>query len=65
VTWTNTCGPLFGNTIATLQVDGRRAEVYFEQPRGQTELEEVGRVTLSRADTDQMEADEPVSRSAG
>ena len=47
VTWTNTCGPLFGNTIATMQVDGRRAEVYFEQPRGQTELEEVGRVTLS------------------
>ena len=48
VTWANTCGPLFGNTIATLQVSGRRAEVYFEQPRGPSVLDEVGRVTLSR-----------------
>ncbi len=65
VTWTNTCGPLFGNTIATLQVDGRGAEVYFEQPRGQTELEEVGRITLSRPDTGEMAADERISRSVG
>jgi phosphodiesterase/alkaline phosphatase D-like protein len=50
VTWTNTCGPLFGNTIATLEIDGRHAEVYFEQPRGQAELTEVGRVTLSDGD---------------
>jgi phosphodiesterase/alkaline phosphatase D-like protein len=48
LTWTNTCGPLFGNTIATLQVQGRAAEVYFEQPRAQAVLDEVGRVTLSR-----------------
>ena len=48
LSWANTCGPLFGNTIATLQVDGRSAEVFFEQPRGSDALEEVGRVPLSR-----------------
>ncbi len=47
VTWTNTCGTLFGNTISTVEVDGRRAEVHFEQPCGQGALKEVGRVTLS------------------
>ena len=48
LSWANTCGPLFGNTIATLQVDGRSAEVLFEQPRGPVVLDEVGRVQLSR-----------------
>lgn len=48
LSWTNTCGPLFGNTIATLLVDGRGAEVLFEQPRGTAALDEVGRVRLSR-----------------
>ena len=48
LSWANTCGPLFGNTIATLQVDGRSAEVLFEQPRGSDALDEVGRVPLSR-----------------
>src|SRR6478752_2311930 len=48
LSWANTCGPLFGNTIATLQVDGRSAEVFFEQPRGSDALDEVGRVPLSR-----------------
>ena len=48
LSWANTCGPLFGNTIATLQVDGRSAEVLFEQPRGPVVLDEVGRVPLSR-----------------
>ena len=47
LSWTNTCGPLFGNTIATLRVDGRDAEVFFEQPRGPSTLDEVGRVPLS------------------
>ena len=47
LSWTNTRGPLFGNTIATLQVDGRSAEVLFEQPRGSDALEEVARVPLS------------------
>jgi hypothetical protein len=48
LSWANTCGPLFGNTVATLQVDGRSAEVLFEQPRGPDVLDEVGRVALSR-----------------
>ncbi|MCV7300112.1 alkaline phosphatase family protein [Mycobacterium barrassiae] len=47
LTWTNVCGPLFGNTIATLEVDGRNADVFFEQPRRTTSLEEVGRVSLT------------------
>ncbi|MDT5091435.1 MAG: hypothetical protein QOH60_798 [Mycobacterium sp.] len=48
LSWANTCGPLFGNTIATMHVDGRNAEVLFEQPRGSDALEEVGRVALTR-----------------
>lgn len=48
LSWSNTCGPLFGNTIATLLLDGRSAEVLFEQPRGTAALVEVGRVRLSR-----------------
>ena len=48
LSWVNTCGPVFGNTIATLQVDGRRAEVLFEQPRGSDTLDEVAHVMLSR-----------------
>ena len=49
LSWTNTCGPLFGNTIATFRVDGRNAEVFFEQPLGSGSLDEVGRVSLSRS----------------
>jgi phosphodiesterase/alkaline phosphatase D-like protein len=49
MSWTNICGPLFGNTIATLRVDGRDAEALFEQPRGPAELEVVGRVSLNRS----------------
>jgi hypothetical protein len=47
LSWANTCGPLFGNTIATLQVDGRSAEVLFEQPRGPALMDEVCRVALT------------------
>jgi hypothetical protein len=47
LSWSNTCGPLFGNTIATMQVNGRSAQVYFEQPRSPNALDEVGRVRLS------------------
>ena len=32
VTWERRCGPLFGNTIATLEIEGRSARVLFEQP---------------------------------
>jgi hypothetical protein len=48
LTWRDVCGPLFGNTIATVAVNGRDAEVFFEQPRKTTTLEEVGRVSLNR-----------------
>jgi PhoD-like phosphatase len=47
LSWANTRGPLFGNTIATLQMDGHSAEVLFEQPRGPGVLDEVGRAPLS------------------
>ena len=39
---------LFGNTIATLEINDRDAEVFFEQPRRTTTLEEAGRVSLNR-----------------
>jgi len=32
VTWRRLAGPLFGNTIATLELEGRSARVLFEQP---------------------------------
>jgi hypothetical protein len=47
LSWANTCGPLFGNTIATLRVDGHSAEV-LRAARGPVVLDEVGRVPLSR-----------------
>lgn len=46
VNWTNTAGPVFGNTIATLLLSGREAEVLFEQPDTSTELREVARIPL-------------------
>jgi phosphodiesterase/alkaline phosphatase D-like protein len=52
LTWTNVCGPLLGNTIATLEINGRGAEVLFEQPSRTTALEEVGRVRLNPAADD-------------
>jgi phosphodiesterase/alkaline phosphatase D-like protein len=47
VSWTNTAGPVFGNTIATLLISGRDAEALFEQPTGDDGLEEVARVPLN------------------
>jgi phosphodiesterase/alkaline phosphatase D-like protein len=47
VSWTNTAGPVFGNTIATLQISGRDAEAIFEQPSGDDALEQVARVPLN------------------
>ena len=40
---------VLGNTIATVQIDGSSAQVFFEQPRRSATLEEAGRVSLSRA----------------
>ncbi|MFR9802320.1 alkaline phosphatase D family protein [Pseudonocardia sp. RS010] len=48
--WDRVGTPLFGNHIATLLVDGRRAEVLFEKPRSASALDERARVTLSAKD---------------
>jgi hypothetical protein len=47
VTWERLAGPLFGNLIATLDIDGRRAEVVFEQPRSAASLCELARLELT------------------
>ena len=46
-TWTKLAGPLFGNMIATLELDDRRATVWFEQPRTAASLTELARLTLT------------------
>ncbi|WP_422747960.1 alkaline phosphatase D family protein [Mycobacterium sp. WMMD1722] len=48
VSWNNSAGPLFGNTIATLSISGRHAEVLFEQPSGEDGIDEVARVALGQ-----------------
>ncbi len=47
VSWERLAGPLFGNTIATLDIDGLRAEVLFEQPRSSAALVERARLDLT------------------
>jgi hypothetical protein len=47
VDWEKVAGPLFGNTIATLSVDGRDAEVVFEQPVSAAALAERARLRLT------------------
>jgi phosphodiesterase/alkaline phosphatase D-like protein len=47
VSWEREAGPLFGNTIATLDVDGRRARVLFEQPLSAASLAERARLELT------------------
>lgn len=47
ISWRNLSGPIFGNTIAALNLTGREADVLFEQPRGSGELVEVERVQLT------------------
>lgn len=47
MSWRNLNGPLFGNTIATLSIAGRDAEVWFEQPRDNGELTTVAKVSLT------------------
>jgi phosphodiesterase/alkaline phosphatase D-like protein len=47
VSWRNLSGPLFGNTIASLNATGRHAEVVFEQPTDDGNLTEVTTVALS------------------
>ncbi len=47
LSWEQEAGPLFGNTIATLDLDGRRAEVVFEQPLSAATLAERARLELT------------------
>ena len=47
LSWTRLTGPVFGNTIATLDVTGPRAEVVFEQPRSSAALVERARLDLT------------------
>jgi hypothetical protein len=47
VDWEKVVGPLFGNTIATLSVSGRDAEVVFEQPVSASALAERARLRLT------------------
>ena len=47
VAWHKLAGPLFGNTIATLALDGERAEVTFAQPRSAGSLDPVARLELA------------------
>jgi phosphodiesterase/alkaline phosphatase D-like protein len=47
VAWHKLAGPRFGNTIATLELDGRHAQVRFEQPRSAGSLLEVATLELA------------------
>jgi phosphodiesterase/alkaline phosphatase D-like protein len=47
LSWERLAGPVFGNTIATLELTGRRAEVLFEQPRSSASLVERARLDLT------------------
>jgi PhoD-like phosphatase len=47
VTWEREAGPLFGNTIATLDLEGRTARVFFEQPATSASLVERARLELT------------------
>lgn len=47
VSWEKLAGPLFSNTIATLDINGRRARVLFEQPRSAASLKARARLELT------------------
>ncbi len=47
MSWTKSAGPLFGNTIATLELTGRNARVIFEQPRDGAALAIVADLSLT------------------
>jgi hypothetical protein len=51
VSWRRLRGPFFGNEVATLVLDGARAEVVFQRsdPDGSGELIEVTRLDLTGA----------------
>ena len=47
VSWHRLAGPLFGNTVAMLDLDGRHAEVTFLQPRSAGTVREAARLVLT------------------
>jgi hypothetical protein len=50
LTWDRLSGPSFGNEIATLLIDGRKAELMLERsapPSEPAELVQVARLTLA------------------
>jgi hypothetical protein len=47
VRWDKLCGPLFGNMVATLELDNRQAAVSFAQPRTAASLVELARLELA------------------
>jgi phosphodiesterase/alkaline phosphatase D-like protein len=47
VSWERSAGPFFGNTIATLDITGRRAQSVFEQPVSASSLVERARLDLT------------------
>jgi hypothetical protein len=51
IDWSRMCGPMFGDQIATLSLDGRSATVLFEQagtgPHGRPELSPAATLSLS------------------
>jgi hypothetical protein len=47
VRWEKLSGPLFGNMIATLELDDRQAAVSFEQPSTAASLSELARLKLT------------------
>jgi hypothetical protein len=51
IDWSRMCGPMFGDQIATLSLDGRSATVLFEQagtgPHGRPELSPAATLPLS------------------
>jgi phosphodiesterase/alkaline phosphatase D-like protein len=49
MTWKKVAGPMFGNIIATLDLDGRAATAVFEQPTSAAALIELARLELAGA----------------
>jgi phosphodiesterase/alkaline phosphatase D-like protein len=65
VSWERTAGPFFGNTIATLDIAGRRAQSVFEQPTSASTLVERARLELTEArDADPSETRERAEEAA-
>ena len=47
VSWHKLTGPLFGNTVATLDLNGKHAQVTFLQPRSAGSMTEVATLVLA------------------